>query len=54
MFGPYKRLLKANTGRPAFRMVVTEGDSIFNVNPAMERLACITALGSTKDSHIDY
>ena len=54
MFGPYKRLLKANTGRPDFRTVMMEGDSILKVNPAMARLAWITEEGSTKDSQIAY
>ena len=52
MFGPYKRLLIANSGCPAFRVDVMEGDSTLKINPAMARLACKTEQGSIKDSHI--
>lgn len=48
MVGPYRRLLKAITGRPAFRILVTDGDSMFNTYPAMARLAWKTASGSTQ------
>ena len=44
--GPYKRPLKAITGCPAFRMLVTDGDSMFNIYPAIARLAWKTASGS--------
>lgn len=43
VFGPYRRLLTAITGCTAFRMLVTDGDSMFNMNPAMARLAWKTA-----------
>ena len=46
MVGPYKRPLKAITGCPAFRMLVTDGDSMFNIYPAIARLAWKTASGS--------
>lgn len=49
--GPYRRLLSAMTVCPVCSIWVMDGQSLFNINPAIDKLAWKTASGSK--SHKD-